>query len=269
MKKIIGTCITILTIIIGTASADYFNGFETDLTGWQVFGGSYNPNRVASGSNGITSKTGNFHAEAATNGFPATNWGAYSSVFPTTGYVTSLDIYLNVDGGFANDKRFDFTSAINNASGSHRRDFAFNGGFYNDENLDNRFVFTASNNTGRSGAYPKDPGRNPIAITQTGWYTFQHTFYNNGGVLAVDLKIIDSSNTIKGSWTLSNTLDLIGTGATSGAWNEPVQVGGNRYGWFAANELPVLAFDNATLVVPEPATMSILALGGLLLRRKK
>ena len=248
LMVVAATLIFAQTVFAGAPPAPYFNGFETDISGWDVFGGAYNPARVASGTNGITSASGNWHAEAvySTNRYPATNWGGYSSTFPSGGYSTLVDIYLNVNGGYGNDTRFDFTSAISNSAGAHRRDFAFNAGFYNDPTGpgagSNRFVISASNNTGRANSYPKNPGRDPISITQSGWYTFKHTFRDNGsGVLAVDLTILDSSETVIKTWTLSDPTDLIGS-----------TVGGNRYGWFAANEFPFLAFDNSerTGVVP-------------------
>jgi hypothetical protein len=257
MKKVTKFMISMIMILsmvltfVQTVSADappapYFNGFETDISGWDAFGGSFNPVRVASGTNGITSASGGWHAEAVYPNVPATNWGGYSSVFPSGDYSTLLDIYLDVNGGFVNDTRFDFTSAINKPDGLHRRDFAFNGGFYDDATGPgagfNRFVFSASNNTGRANSYPKNPGRDPIAITQSGWYTFKHTFYDNGsGVLAVDLSILDSSNTVIKTWTLSDATDVIG-----------LTIGGNRYGWFATNEFAFLAFDNTERTGVEP-----------------
>jgi hypothetical protein len=221
----------------GQEAVVFFNGFETDISGWDAFGGSYNAVRVMSGSNGISSSTGNWHAEV---GSAATNWGGYNSEFPAGGYITSVDVYLDVDGGFANDTRFDWTSAINGPDGNHRRDFVFNGGFYNDDDGSpgsgqSRFIFSASNNAGRANSYPKNPGRDPIAVTSSGWYTFQHRFYDvGGGVLAVDLSILDSLGSAIHSWTLSDASDIIGS-----------TVGGNRYGWFAANEFPFLAIDNS------------------------
>ncbi len=215
------------------ATAPYFQGFETDISGWDAFGGAFNPTRVPSGTSGVTSKTGGFHAEAHSS---ATNWGGYNSVFPNPGYTTSVDVYLNMSGGAANDTRFDFTSAINNNAGSHRRDFAFNAGFYNDAvapGSGNRFVVSASNSTGRANSFPKNPGRDPFVITATGWHTFKHRFYNNGGVLTVELSIIDSANTVLHTWTLSDPSDTLGV------------IGGNRYGWFANNEFPFLAIDDS------------------------
>jgi hypothetical protein len=245
------------------AATLYSNGFETNTSDW-----SAGVSRVPTGTNGVTSASGSFHGQAAGN--PAssfTQWGGYNygagNAVPTAfqEYTTSLDIYLNVGGGFANDTRFDFTSAINNAAGTHKRDFAFNGGFYNDASAPgagNRFVFSASNSTGRANSFPKNPGRDPIAITASGWYTFQHHFYDNAGVLAVDLSILDATSTLVNTWTLSTLADTIAT------------VGGNRYGWFANNEFSFLAIDNASLntaAAPVPLPMAAVAgfalIGGL------
>jgi hypothetical protein len=203
----------------------FSQGFETDNSGW------FTPTRVASGTNGITSSTGSWHAEA---GGDFTRWGGYNSVFPAGGYTTSIDIYLDLTATATNDTRFDFTSAISTPAGGHRRDFIFNAGFYNDEGAGNRFVVSASTNTSRGSAYPKNPGRNPVAISSSGWYTFQHHFHDNGsGVLAVDMTILNSSGGTVGAWTLSDPTDIIGT-----------TVGGNRYGWFDLNEFAFLAIDN-------------------------
>ena len=222
------------------AATHYFQGFETDIYDWSGV------TRVASGTNGVPSAAGDFHAEAAFAAAPGTSaaftrFGGYESAFPGGGYTTSVDVYLNVESGDANDTRFDWSSAINTPAGAHRRDFVFNAGFYNDTDFTGsgpRFVISASNNATRSGAFPKNPGRNPFSITTTGWYTFEHRFFNAGlGVLAVEMRITDLNGAALHTWTLTDATDIIGS-----------TVGGHRYGWFVIQESPVLAIDNVSLL---------------------
>jgi hypothetical protein len=71
------------------------------------------------------------------------------------------------------------------------------------------------------------------------------------------MSIYDPSAALVNNWTV-NTTDLI------------ANVGGNRYGWFSYNELPVLAFDNASLtIVPEPTSALQLGSGAMLLLRRR
>lgn len=253
---------SLLLLSPAPAAVEYFNGFETDISGWDAFSAQYHPTRVSSGTNGIASATGGFHAESSMfesggNKYgSAGDWGGYNfggaPVFQE--YWTSIDIYLDVNGSLANDTRFDFTSAINKSDGGHLQDFAFNAGFYNDATGPgagtDRFVISASNNTGRANAYPKNPGRDPIAITTEGWYTFEHHFFDNGGILGVVMSIFDASNNLIHTWS-------------SGAGQAIAGVGGNRYGWFAQNELSTLAFDNTELrtadagAIPEPFSLAV------------
>jgi hypothetical protein len=198
--------------------------------------------RVASGTGGIASAAGSWHAVAAVDSGAFTRYGGYSSTFPTGGYTTSADIYLDTSQSpLGADLRFDWSSAISDPSGNHRRDFIFNVG----TNGIGGFVMSASNN---APGWPADPTRNPITISTSGWYTFQHHFYDNGsGVLAADLTVRAlGSPTVLGTWTLSDPTDIIGT-----------TVGGNRYGWLVDNAMP-LALDNVTRsgVAPTCQTVS-------------
>jgi hypothetical protein len=230
----------------------YFNGFETDTAGWfpqsggtiarQPSGYNTGPGGYASG---IASADGDFHARLGLDPGPGTcapgvpvftgpftNWGGYSSIFPTGGYATRVDVYLDVAWASTHlDKRFDWSSAISNTTGGHRRDFVFNVG----TNAAG-FVMSGSNNATRCGAFPSNPMRTPIQISVSGWYTFEHMFTGiPGGPLTVVMRVMPAgTNVTLGIWTLSDASDIIGT-----------TVGGNRYGWFAQNEIDQLAIDNS------------------------
>src|SRR6185369_8590884 len=99
-------------VLAAAPPAAFFNGFETDIEGWDAFGGTFNATRVLSGTNGVTSRTGAFHATAALSNGSATNWGGYSATFPAGGFKTRVAVYLAPANCPANDTRFDWTSAI-------------------------------------------------------------------------------------------------------------------------------------------------------------
>jgi hypothetical protein len=240
----------------------YSNGFESNATDWSAA-----VSRVGSGTGGVTSADGSFHGAFQGNTGAFSRWGGYNygagggvaTAFQE--YKTSVSIFLDVGGGWANDTRFDFSSAINGSDGNFKRDFIFNAGYYNDATgpgaNTNRFVISASNNSQPGSAFAKNPGRGPIAISSTGWYTFEHHFYDLAGVLAVDMTIFDASHTAINTWTLSDVADVIGS------------VGGNRYGWFDYNQFSNLAIDDASMslltVVPLPpaAWAGFSTLGGI------
>ena len=236
----------VIVAAVTVTYAAFFQSFEFDTNGW------FNATRVSSGTHGVTSESGTWHAEDGGGAF--TRWGGYSDTFPVGGYTTTVDIYLDISPpymngsplGYPNDTRFDWTSAVNTPACVHRRDFAFNAGFYTDSDTTlgavPRFVISASNNTGRANSFPKNPGRDPFKILVEGWYTFEHRFYaippTTGGQLSVDLTIKDAATGIPlHTWTLTPPGDIIGT-----------TVGGNRYGWFPNDEFPFLAFDTSALV---------------------
>jgi hypothetical protein len=265
-KLIAAVAIAGMSFAANHASAAFFQGFETDNSGWNVLGGAYDATRVPSGTNGVTSATGAFHAEAtgpiqldtSTSGSAFTRWGGYNSAFPVGGYFTSTDIYLDPAAITTNDTRFDYSSAVNTPAGTYRRDFVFNAGGYTSGG--NHFTISASNNAGRGSSNPTNVGRDPFDISAAGWYTFEHDFTDNGsGILTATLKIKDSSDNVLHSWTLSDPTDVIGA-----------TVGGNRYGWFASQEFNFLAIDNTELNnLPEPASLGALLIGGLVLAGRR
>jgi len=269
-----GALVLLFVSPASAALPTYFNGFEVDTAGWfdndgtiaRQPSGYVNPGGYASG---IDSATGGFHATLdrgscetqAGGGGPAvkcsgpyTRWGGYNSTW-TGGYTTQVDIYLDAAYATANPDtyggnlgclvpnpadtsckgtRFDYTSAINDSSGNHLRDFGFNvsTGLANDACAG--FVVVGTTNVDRIGA---NPNGNPDSkcIPDSGWYTFKHTFSSKNGFLDVLMQIFPKgSSTPVASWDITGT-DPDGT------------YGCNRYGWFSNQEIWGLPIDNTSM----------------------
>ncbi len=131
------------------------------------------------------------------------------------GYATSVRIYL--DTHMALGEGFDYSVAASNQSGGHLRDFIFH---VTADASTGTIVIGADNNTNFAPQNNLET-KNHVDVTTSGWYTFQHNFYENAdGNLEVAMSVFDAS----GAWLfteISSTTDAVAT-----------QVGGNRYGWF-------------------------------------
>ncbi len=235
----------------------HFEGFEDEgfeAGGPVITGGasSTGPNwnrynsdlvRVASGTGGITSKSGGYHGlidsaialppspDDYTGAF--TRLGGYSSTFPSGGFTTSLDVYMDLtDPAVAADTYgWDCSTAVNNQAGSHRRDFIF----HTASNASGEILVAASNNTNFTRR--DDLATiNHYTITTSGWYTFQWVFRDAGdGTLAVDCNLLDAGGAWLWTETRNDGSDVIAT-----------EIGGNRYMWFTFLEVDTLAIDNTT-----------------------
>jgi hypothetical protein len=262
------------------ATPTFFNGFEADTAGWVNSGGTIA--RVSDGyvsssyASGISSapdasdpglprhharlSRGSCGVELAGGGptvyctGPFTRWGGYNAQW-LGGYTTQVDVYLDVAYANANPDsyggapclvtsssdplckgtRFDYSSAINNSSGAFLRDFVFTVGTgpYLPVCPTGGFVAAAGTNSFRSGATPYTADAHCIATT--GWYTFRHTFKDVGGALVVDMDILPQGTTTPvAQWQI-----------VSG--DRIANVGCNRYGWFADQEIQELAIDNSRM----------------------
>ncbi|MGH3459525.1 hypothetical protein [Aeromicrobium sp.] len=145
-----------------------------------------------------------------------TKFGEYRPEFPGN-YVAELDVYL--DPTWTAGQGFEYTVASSNSSGGHLRDFVFH-----IASTANGLHVNGDNNTYGAGgnAFIAAQGNQ---ITDKGWYTMQHTFRDDNGVLAVDLTLLDSDDQVVFKTTRSNAADDMSL------------VGGNRYGWFATNNV--------------------------------
>jgi hypothetical protein len=261
------------------------NGFETNTAGWFTdFGGTITREATGSSYGGgyadpVASATGGFHARLGRttcvddpNGGgstvncsgPYTDWGGYGSKWNGT-YTTQVDVYLDDAYAQANDDsstgnlnlisnptsaaekgtRFDFTSAINDNTGAHLRDFGFHVATGLAGNTCEGWTVAAGMNVNRSGADTYDPGFDPECITPSGWYTLKHTFFENTTThnLNVTMQIFPAGGAPVADWTWTVESANLGTGVPDAI----TTVGCNRYGWFSDQEIYGLPIDNARI----------------------
>ena len=252
---IVTTCVLCLTSPAQAVQV-WFQGFETDATGWLVnddFAGFGNIDQVASGAGtlGLTSATGSGHAEVQQVGDPGSESGPFSRFdlyrsFWPGGMTASIDVYL--DTNWAAGEGFDFSVAANNSSGSHLQDFIFH---VTKDTSTGDLLVAGSNNTNFD---PREDLEtlNHYVVPTSDWYTFEHDFYDYGdGTLAVDLNLRNSGGSLLFTETRNDAGNILAT-----------VVGGNRYAWFTNVDIAGgIAIDNHSLtIIPEPTTF---ALGGL------
>jgi hypothetical protein len=201
---------------------------------------------------------------------PLTEWGLPYGNFDKgvaitgSGASTSIDIYL--DTNFAGnseaaskDYRFDWDSDLLDNQGKFLQDYMFNvavgdghdscapssGGY---------FVIEASTNSQRSGANAHNAANPQTCITQSGWYTFTHSFSKDqDGNLLVTMSVSPAgTNHLAGSWTIhpSCLAPQLADGAcpAESTASTPLPfsaLGSNFLGWFPDQEINNLAIDNA------------------------
>jgi parallel beta-helix repeat protein len=218
----------------------FFNGFETDTDGWFNYGGSIT--RVKSGTNGISSADGSWHAEIVvgpSNGDGVfTRFGGYSSVFPAGGFSQLVDAYIdpamgNIGEGWALD------NALNGSNGVW-----IEAGGVGVLKANDGYWWLAADGDG--AGYPGSiNGGVGLRIDTAGWYTVESQWVEN----ADDPSMIDRNTFI---------YDSEGNLLYSAYHFQQVALadaGGNRYGWFldpSGPDWPAIQFplpiDNSRLV---------------------
>jgi T1SS-143 domain-containing protein len=171
---------------------------------------------VPSGTNGIDTADGSGFAlvgEVDDTG-PFTRFDGYRSEWPGD-WTSEVKVFLDVN--WAAGSGFDYSVAANGTDGNHLRDFIFH---VTKDTSTGQLLVGGSNNTDFAVQENLEAG-NHYTVTQSGWYTLQHHFYDDGGVLKVDLNLVDANGNIIWTETRSDPSDTI-----------PDVVGGNRYGWF-------------------------------------
>jgi hypothetical protein len=168
---------------------------------------------------------------------PFSRFDGYRDTWSGT-WFAEIDVYL--DPSWPAGTGFDYSVAASGSDGNHQRDYIFH---VTKDTSTGQLLVGGSNNTNFA---PREDleNINHYNVTDAGWYTLQHMFYDAGGYLAVDLNLLDADGTVLFTETRSNTADTI-----------PGEVGGNRYAWFTALSEDIgLAVDNHQLVVPTSPT---------------
>jgi hypothetical protein len=250
-----GIVLLLLSLVVGMLSSSalaapsYFQGFETDTADWKGFAPAADPIRTQSGANDIIAASGDYYALApnflsSQSGSSFTFWGQTDQLsFPAGGFYTSVAIYLDVDGDWADDTEFNWESGLYSPDGFSSTAFVFNVGFYTSDNSTaagsgNRFIIATSNDNDQDF----DPGSaagTKAAISQSGWYTFKHVFQSDSDdVLHVTMTILDAAgNPVPDAqWTM-----------TDPSWVIEDTISGNGVGFFSSQAFSLLAFDNAIM----------------------
>ena len=241
MNKSISLCAA-LCVLSGTAVAgEVFNqGFETDTAGWSS-GGDYGAITRVMGP----SASGNYHANFTQSGSgPYTFFDGARDTW-TGPYKASAAIYL--DTNWAAGEGFDYSIASYDNTGSHLQDFIFH---VTKDTSSGDLLVGGSNNTNFDPIENLESGNHAV-IGASGWYTFEHSFYDFGdGTLAVALNLYDNLGSLIFTEVRHDASNILAS-----------NVGGNGYGWFTNIDIgDGVRVDDVTLtVVPLPPA----ALAGL------
>ena len=250
MKKGIYLCLSILLLLCFNSTASalviYDQNFDTgtDTSPWSPLSSI---TLMSAGNNN------GYYAQIDDSGF--FGGGAYITLdgFRTVcndGFISSLDIFL--DPFQTSGSGFDYSVAINNSGNNGYTDYVFN--IANDISDTNSLSISVSNElllTYNKNIY----SQHRYTIDSTGWYTFQHVFYNNKGVLDVDLNLLDAM----GNALFTETIKVDEVNA------DLCTLGGYPQSWILFRNLASgVAIDNSKLEaspVPEPSTMLLFGLG--------
>jgi len=264
--------VSMVAVMLGSAIANaetlvYNQGFETNTDGIIDYGGTVT--RVASGSGtlGVTSVSGGYHAEVTLagvygNGFYTRN-GGYSIVWP--GYVRqSILLYIDPAAGAVDDGYF-WDPGLTKLDGTPSGTWGRGGGFGVKKTAGDTWSLGAEDDYGGFDWFNNTgfihTNTTALTITAAGWYKLQTEWLESTDGLWIDQrnKVFNSGGTEL--WT-DMVYGVLAT--TDNVTQSDIWAGGVRYSWLGSvdgNTMGVLAFDDVQAAVPEPVTMAGVMLG--------
>ena len=238
------------------STVPWVQGFESGTEGWFDSSDAWygTVDRVTSGTGGITSASGDYHAMVSgdADSGPFSRFDGYRDAWPGT-WVAEVDVYL--DPTWTAGTGFDYSVAANGSDGNHQRDFIFH---VAKDTSTGKLLVAGSNNTNFA---PREDleSINHYVVDAAGWYTLRHTFRDQSGQLAVDLQLVDTGGNVLFTETRTDATDLIST-----------EVGGNRYSWFTfINADGGIAVDNHQLSISDATDLVGKATFGFVSKYKK
>jgi hypothetical protein len=226
-----------LLVATGTAAASDYAFNETFDTGQNTVLDAENADwygdiqKVRSGKAGNieSGENSKFHALVAPDASyptgPFTRFDGYAEAGQEfQAFDTSVDVYL--DTTWAVGEGFEWDVAANGSDGAHQQDFVIHV-----QRTETGFLVGANNNSNHPSGVINVPSTDAVTLTDGGWVSLTHKFYDNDGVLAVDMAVDGQS---------------LGT-SISPERNAITEVAGNRYGWFTLITVDHVNIDNLTL----------------------
>ncbi len=235
--------------VLASVAPVWDQGFEESTDGWLDSSDAWygEITRVPSGTDGIVASRGDWFAlvEGDSDSGPFSRFDGYRDEWPGE-WVSEIDVYL--DPSWAAGTGFDYSVSANGTDNNHQRDFIFH---VTKDTSTNELLVGGSNNS--NFAVREDlENINHYVVTSAGWYTLQHVFRDDGGTLAVDLRLLDDEGNVLFTETRNDPTDLI-----------PSEVGGNRYSWFTFITVDGLPIDEHQLLMDVPDKNDMLLESGV------